>query len=310
MKTPNLPSLIGRKIYKTGQTRGFDDDSIYQNRVSRTSTVLIQIEFYDDLKNIEYENGYIVLVSPQTAFDNKSELETKGLKIGRDTLIFYETRDDWVKYSPKNLSVAQSRKPPLRGQYVARVPGTTGAEGKIMEGFSTTSNKGAGIQVFEYADAHSIELTRIQLEALFWRSKNSEKMCEINGMEKEDIKKRRKKNEELLEHNKLWNEELLQKSRIINEKDQTTCPLCKEHLDASGFFSRMKQAEGRAVHDITVTDLNLFHVQELRMGKFNHKPYNLGWGCHHCNIVTKDKGIEETLDWMCGVLKRNKIKIK
>ena len=38
---PRLPQLLGRKIYKTGQTRGADDDVIFQNRVGRNSTVLI-----------------------------------------------------------------------------------------------------------------------------------------------------------------------------------------------------------------------------------------------------------------------------
>jgi hypothetical protein len=37
---PKLPQLLERKTYKTGQTRGADDE-IYQNRVSRTSTALI-----------------------------------------------------------------------------------------------------------------------------------------------------------------------------------------------------------------------------------------------------------------------------
>lgn len=40
-KLPKLPQLLDRKIYKTGQTRGADDDVIYQNRVARNSTVLI-----------------------------------------------------------------------------------------------------------------------------------------------------------------------------------------------------------------------------------------------------------------------------
>jgi len=33
-----------------------------------------------------------------------------------------------------------------------------------------------------------------------------------------------------------------------------------------------------------------------------HKPYNLGWGHHFCNVVARDAGIMETLDWMKGVL--------
>ena len=39
-----LPQLLDRKIYKTGQTRGADDDELYQNRVLRSSTVLIPYE--------------------------------------------------------------------------------------------------------------------------------------------------------------------------------------------------------------------------------------------------------------------------
>ena len=40
-RPPKLPNLLGRKISKTGQTRGADDDVIYQNRVNRSNTVLI-----------------------------------------------------------------------------------------------------------------------------------------------------------------------------------------------------------------------------------------------------------------------------
>ena len=42
-----LPRLIESKIYKTGQTRGADDDVIYQNRVNRNSTVLIPYQVYN-----------------------------------------------------------------------------------------------------------------------------------------------------------------------------------------------------------------------------------------------------------------------
>ena len=45
------------------------------------------------------------------------------------------------------------------------------------------------------------------------------------------------------------------------------------------------------VPDLTVTEINLFHIRELRIGEFNHRPYNLGWGHHHCNVVCKDSGL-------------------
>lgn len=101
-------------------------------------------------------------------------------------------------------------------------------------------------------------------------------------------------------------EKILKDVRILNEFGHAICPLCLKPLSANGFFNRLEQAEGREVPDLTVTQLNLFHIQELRMGEFNHRPYNLGWGHHHCNTVTKDSGIIETLKWMDEIIKENK----
>ncbi len=97
----------------------------------------------------------------------------------------------------------------------------------------------------------------------------------------------------------------LTQSRMFNAAGFTICPLCLEELSGQGFFSRMAQPEGRDVPDLTVTQLNLFHIQELRCGVLNHRPYNLGWGHHHCNVVVKDSGIIATLEWMLRVLNRN-----
>ena len=81
-KNPNLPKLIKGKIDKTGQTRGADDDVIYQNRVNRNNTVLIPYAMWGKCRvpsqtNSKYENGFIVLISPEEYFgaDNiKAEL--------------------------------------------------------------------------------------------------------------------------------------------------------------------------------------------------------------------------------------------
>ena len=95
------------------------------------------------------------------------------------------------------------------------------------------------------------------------------------------------------------------KARILDEDGFTVCPLCLKHISARGFCSKIIQAEGREVPDLTVTEISLFHIRELRTGEFNHRPYNLGWGHHHCNVVVKDSGIEQTLQWMREVIKRN-----
>lgn len=318
-RPPKLPKLLNSKIYKTGQTRGSDDDVIYQNRVNRNNTALIPYSLFSACINEEtkpdfYENGFIVLINPEDYFGIKGfeeNLEKQGLKIGENALIFYYSRKQWNDYNPHSLKLnpANSRSNPLGGQYVARVPDTTSAnDKKIREGFNTSSLKGAGIRVYEYANSQTIKDCREQLEFIYWLCFDSLEVSVEHGMTEEDAKKRKTENAKKVNELSLDDMDHLHHKRIINSEGKTICPLCLEEISANGFFSKVLQAEGREVSDLTVTQLNLFHINELRTGVFNHRPYNLGWGHHHCNVVTKDSGIEETLKWMTEVIKRNKAK--
>jgi hypothetical protein len=314
---PSLPTLLERKIYKTGQTRGADDDVIYQNRVARSSTVLIPYACWESCakpqdRESKYESGFIVLISPSEYFGNpdiSAVLTEKGLAIGSNAVVFYETREQWNANNPDDLHwrPAKKRTKPLGGQYVARIPATTAVEDnrKIIRGFDATEKKGAGIRVYEYASTTTIAKCRLQLEALFWLCSDSESVAVFNGMTAEDAATRKGAILAACNESGLLDMARLAETRIVNSKGKTICPLCLEELAGQGFFSRMEQAEGRVVPDLTVTQLNLFHIAELRVGVLNHRPYNVGWGHHHCNVVVKDSGISKTLEWMRDVLKRN-----
>lgn len=317
-KIPNLPKQIKDKIYKTGQTRGADDDVIFQNRVGRNSTVLIPYAMWEKCRvpsetELEYENGFIVLISPEEYFgaDNiEAELKKKDLALGLNTLVFYETRAHWNAHNPEMLgwATASQRINPLGGQYVARVAATTSENGeKINRGFTTTAMKGAGIRVYEYADRTAIADCRLQLEVLFWACADSQEVAVANGITAEEAILRKADNLYKCQEQNLFDIKQLTDSRMLNAAGNTICPLCLGELSSQGFFSRIEQAEGRIVHDLTVTQLNLFHVRELRFGELNHRAYNLGWGHHHCNVVVKDSGIIETLYWMKEVVERNLI---
>jgi hypothetical protein len=317
MSVPKLPSLLDRKIYKTGQTRGADDDVIFQNRVGRSSTVLIPYSCWDVCSSPQdgsdgYENGFIVLLTPQEYFttpDIDSVLARSGLAIGKNALVFYETREQWNAKNPDDLKwkPAKSRTRPLGGQYIARIPATTSAENgkRIVRGFDATSLKGAGIRVYEYASTQTIQKCRLQLEALFWYCVDSEDVAIANGMTEEGARTRKQTILARCEDLNLVDKTKLMHVRILNADHKTVCPLCLEHLSGQGFFNRMEQAAGRIVPDLTVTQLNLFHIDELRIGVLKHRPYNLGWGHHHCNVVVKDSGILKTLEWMRDVINRN-----
>lgn len=316
-RIPPLPTLLNRKIYKTGQTRGADDDVIYQNRVSRASTVLIPFKYWDVCAkpqdgNRYYENGFIVLISPSDYFNNSNIdeiLTDRGLTVGLNAVVFYETREHWEVYNPNQMQwePAIVRTAPLGGQYVARIPATTATEDnmKIIRGFDGTKMKGAGIRVYEYASNLTIKKCRFQLEALFWQCTDSESVALSNGMTEEAILRRKDAILTKCMEAGLIDKEKLIQARILSPSGRTICPLCLKELSAKGFFDRVEQAKGREVPDLTVTQLNLFHVAELRVGLLNHRPYNVGWGHHHCNVVVKDSGIIETLEWMRDVLNRN-----
>ncbi len=315
-----IPLLLSRKIYKTGQTRGADDDVIYQNRVSRNSTVLIPFELIAPEVNRYlirrvYDNGFIVLISPDFIFgENRREtieiMNTCGLVLGHNCLVFYSQRYQYERFNPVLLGLRESqpmsRTGELGGDYVSRVSGTTSEfMGKISFGYNVTTSKGAGIRLFEYADKDKIEKSRIQLEAIYWACHDSIEAAVDYGMSLEDAIERKRISFDEAHKYGLLNEILLIKNRIIDAGRETICPLCMAKISAKGFFSKVEQQEFRRVHDLTVTEINLFHINELRYGEFNHKPYNLGWGHHHCNVVVKDSGIENTLKWMNEVLIRN-----
>lgn len=316
-RLPALPSLLSRKIFKTGQTRGADDDEIFQNRVSRSSTVLIPFSiwktyYFKGKLSSNFKNGFIVLISPDEYFGSENIdriLLCNGLILGINALVFYETRAQWDANNPIHLGwkTADSRLKPLGGKFVARIPATTAIENgkKIVMGFNTTSRKGAGIRVYEYANDATIADCRDQLEALFWLCYDALEVAVFNNMTKENALLRRKGKIEACKTKNLLNMDKLREARIVNNAGHTICPLCLEQLSSRGFFNRMAQAEGRMVLDLTVTQLNLFHIEELCSSKFNHRPYNLGWGHHHCNVVVKDTGISETLRWMHEIVQRN-----
>jgi hypothetical protein len=317
-KEAKLPQLIDRKIYKTGQTRGADDDEIYQNRVSRSSTVLIPLAQFQNCQvpadgTTEYSSGFIALVPPSWYFSRKTpdeELRGMGLSLGHNCLIFFEDRNDWIM-AEKQISKwtpATSRTSPLGGQYIARISANTAINGgdKIQVGFTTTSKKGAGIRVYEYASTDTIKSCRVQLEAIMWLCRDAAETLEEMGMTRNEVKERRALSIDKAEEAGLLKKNELITLRILNKEGFACCPLCLDELSAAGFGTRLIQATGREVADLTVTEISLFHIDELRVGTLGHRPYNLGWGHHHCNVVAKDSGIMPTLTWLQEIVDRNR----
>lgn len=316
-----LPPLLTRKISKTGQTRGAELNEVYQNRVGRSSTVLIPQSQYEDCakpddRSSGYENGFIVLLDPDWYFSEPAadqQLSDEGLVIGENALLYFQRQAQWESHGDrkrlhtgKAFAPASSRLAPLGGTYVARVHATTAyGEGSINRGYAETSMRGAGIRVYEYASSRTIAATKLQLEALVWLCWDVLPVVLTAGMSAEGAQRRRDAKLAEAEEKELLDFERLRHLRVINDDGRTICPLCLELVPAAGFMKRGEQAEGRETWDITITEINLFHIKELRYGELLHRPYNLGWGHHFCNVVVRDVGITPTLDWMKHVIENN-----
>ncbi|QEX10949.1 BstXI family restriction endonuclease [Rhodococcus erythropolis] len=323
-----LPELIQQKLTKTGYTRGATTKEIYQNRVTRNNPVLIPWSQWELCRPTastatRYENGFIVLVDPSFYFDDPNAdqiLEQNGLQIGRNTLIYFSRRADWLKYALQGIPdgrsrlslpngmlfvAATARTAPLGGVYFARIHATTSnGAGQVIEGFSTTKFRGAGIRVYEYASKKLIEDAKLQLECLLWLCHDAiDVLAEEMG---EHAAKTRMETQIKEAGNRgLFDRERLRKLRMIDEDNFTVCPLCLNRMSAADFMKRSEQAAGRETQDMTTTEVSLFHIEELRVGKLQHKPYNLAWGHQFCNVVVKDAGIIPTLKWMKVVLDNN-----
>jgi hypothetical protein len=318
-RLPKLPALVQEKLTKTGYTRGASMKEIYQNRVTRNNPVLIPWTAWEQCKMPDdgtraYENGFIVLVEPSWYFREPAadaKLRARGLEIGRNALLVFRRRSEWDSYSPPGGHLsnglpfvpASSRRPPLRGVYIARIHATVAEAGDLrLEGFDSKHMRGAGIRVYEYASSDVIRHARLQLEALIWQCHDALECLTLAGMTPAGAKLRRDAQIAAASAAGLLERDRLITARILGEDSHTMCPLCRQPLSAAEFLRRSSQAVGRETHDLTSTEVSLFHIQELRVGRFQHKPYNLGWGHHFCNVVVKDSGILPTLKWMRDVL--------
>lgn len=319
-KLPPLPSLLEQKLTKTGYTRGATVREIYQNRVTRNNTVLIPFEFLEACREPDdgtgvYESGSIVLVEPSWYYgteDAPDRLAEQGVELGQNGLLIFRRRAEWRDYrlgvgqlrDGSELVVATSRTAPLGGNYFARVHATVAEDGdEIVEGFASGKLRGAGIRVYEYASKATITSARLQLEALVWHCEDAQEAMVSAGMSEADAKGRKAAQLKAADEAGLLDVARLRDLRVLDDQARTVCPLCREPISAADFFKRGEQAEGRETYDLTITEVSLFHIQELRVGTYQHRPYNLGWGHHFCNVVTRDKGIIPTLEWMQQVVR-------
>jgi len=181
---------------------------------------------------------------------------------------------------------------------------------------------GLGNYDYDYANPKTMEDVQYQMLYLILnsKSKNGKSFAEFLYDHYDDIKMNKDKGpfknymagdknkylsefqsefnlfKEECERRNLLNFDELSKLGVWNKNSsEAICPLCHKPVYADEFFDDIVQAEGRQVLDNTQKSIVLMHVDALRPGKMNHRPYNLGWGHNFCNLIQGDKDISETI---------------
>lgn len=305
-----LPSEIQKKLNKTKQTRGAQpyERVPYQNRVNRSGIAVVPYAFRNHLHSEGFDNGYRILVRPREYFASRYSPRPDfdpAIQIGSSAFIYYDNRKDWREFPPlPNWKHCMDRTG--SGHFLARVPGTTATNQE--DGKEIVLGEPQGIRFFEYASDRDLEETIAQLAWLAWFTRDVDRVRTDDGVGiPTDLETYLKKHD--LDHV----DRFLTVGAIAKLRDgsyRTLCPLCRSEITAEGLMSRVEQMEGREVIDLTITEINLFHLEELRPGKYNHRAYNLAWGHHHCNAVARDNGVPKTVAWMKTVLERHGFEVR
>ena len=279
------------KINKAGYAtpRG-GSKGAYQNHVYRNNKVIIPYEHLERVNLALYEDGYIIRILPEQYFEAKNrpkkEFKKKNAKlnIGDNAFVLYRTHDSFRKFPPLRswdvrglVKDGESRNRSGAvvidtGHYVLRLS---------TIGSATVREEGPpqGIFAPEYSNEKTNYLSQCVLAWLIIHTVNSpyttqqaEHLKVILG------------NEKLLE-DKIW------EWRGILRHGLTACPLCYKFIRYSQLHEMLVLDEEQALENAAVqiegstrsTIVNLFHLEPLRYGIFQHKPSTVGWGHAICN---------------------------
>jgi hypothetical protein len=221
-----------------------------------------------------------------------------NVQIGLNAFIYYDNRRDWRELPPlDNWTPCETRDG--NGHYLARVPATTAAAAE--EAAEIVRGIPQGIRFFEYAsptdDAHTVA----QLAWLAWHTDGIREATGNATAEPAGALLRYLADNGLADLRR-WEQANAIVANSARNSTATICPLCLNPIKATDLMTRLEQVEGREVVDLTVTEANLFHLRDLLPGEYNHRPYQVAWGHHHCNSVARDHGVAFTIQWMREVL--------
>ena len=268
-----------------------------QNKVSRASQVAIPLNVYIQYPAVRthpYDAGFLVYVTPNEHF---SGAVPATLVLGRDYIVLYTSDTEIHSFPPlNNWNIFQlvnasgqdvsawNSAASWKGEYYVRVKRASGLY------YAGGTAKAIGIRQDEYCSRADQRYIVGQMSYLAWSIPGTRTKFGVNAIPQFIV-------DYLTAHNMLD----LQRMRsvgMLNASDVAQCPFCREELSFQELINQAPQQVGRQLSSSNATALHLMHIDPLKMGLFNHRPYNLAFGHAKCNHAQGEDSITQSIDFL------------
>jgi hypothetical protein len=294
---PQVSDKVKRSPTETAGKGG--EWGFLQNKVNRASQVAIPLDVYlkyPQLTTHIYDNGFIVYATPEEHFLGVPA----GLTLGRDYVVLYASqaqldaahahspRNDWKIFEVMNsrgeVASAWSAGSTWRGDYYVRVKNGQGWN------YGTGTVKAIGIRQDEYCSKVDQRYIVGQMSYLAWTMPGTRARFNVTEIPQYIV--------DFLSANGMLDLRRMESAGMINSKGIAQCPFCREELSYQELVNQAPQQVGRVLSSSNATALHLMHIVPLKMGEFNHKPYNLAFGHAKCNHAQGEDSISQSIEFL------------
>ncbi len=135
---------------------------------------------------------------------------------------------------------------------------------------------------YDFASKKTTELIEGQLTFLMLKADNATDLLRNSN----SYDKIYEKYDKFCNENGLLDRNRLIEKKILDQNDSLICPICGKNISANELLGNCRKSD----------EIELLHLIPLKSGEDNHCPYNLGLGCHMCNVFQGENTIEETIE--------------
>jgi hypothetical protein len=268
-----------------------------QNKVNRASQVAIPLDVYIQHPVVgqrDYDGGFLVYASPA---EHAAGLP-QSLVLGINCVVLYTTQAEFAAHPPPaawnvfklvdasgNVADSWRTAAGWTGHYYARIPKAGGGWD-----YKGSLAKAIGIRQDEYCSQLDQRYVVGQMAYIAWSIQGTAQRLGQAGPPQYLI--------DYLTANGMLDRARLEAAGILTAGGAAQCPFCRAELTYNELVNQAPQQVGRRLSSSNATALHLMHIEPLKMGEFNHKPYNLAFGHAKCNHAQGEDSILRSVEFL------------